>query len=375
MRLWVDVGGINLERLLRAAAQGGVTLRGVRRLDARTMRVRIPFWRARALRELCERGGWEWREAAAGPLVRFGRFLRARKPLAAGFLLGAALVFASSRLVLRVRVDGAGAQIAEVHRALDAEGARPGRLKAALSTDALRDALALRLPGLAFAGVRYAGSTLIVECESAREGERVGVAGEALDLVASEAGVVTRLWVQSGTPQVRVGQAVAAGQTLVLGQERDADGGMRAVRAQGEVQARVWAEGAARVSLWKTQTQETGETRTRVTLCTPWRERVVADAEAFPSQDVSAYTEPVVGLFLPVWRRIETLACTRVTRQMRSREEAASIAQGAAERLAKKECPAGAQILDKWTEYSMIDDEFVCARVILEYERDIAERP
>ena len=49
-------------------------------------------------------------------------------------------------------------------------------------------------------------------------------------------------------------------------------------------------------------------------------------------------------------------------------------AQGAAEEIAKNRCPAGAETLDKWAKYSMIDNEFVYATVVIEYERDIASR-
>ena len=50
------------------------------------------------------------------------------------------------------------------------------------------------------------------------------------------------------------------------------------------------------------------------------------------------------------------------------------MAQGAAQQAAKLKCPAGVEILDKWVDYSMIDNEFVCATVVLEYEYGIAGR-
>lgn len=374
MRLEVEISGLNLERLLRAAAAQGLTLHGVRRLGERTVRASVPLWQAAALRALCERCGWEMRETRASRLVRAGRFLRRRSMLPVGVLLGAALLWLSSQTVLAVRVDGAGEHVAEVYRLLGARRVGPGTLKARVSLSELDDALALGVPGLSFAGARFDGSTLVVECERARMGERTDVPGEALDLVASEAGVVTRLWVQSGTPQVKPGQAVCKGQVLVRGEERTREG-IGPVRAQGRVTARVWAQGSARASLYEAHTVETGGVRTRVTLVSPWGERVVKDAQPFASQDASAVTQPLVGLFLPVARRVETFAQTVVSKIPRPEAEAAAQAKGAAEELAKKECPAGAEILDKWTEYSKINDEFVCASVILEYERDIAARP
>ena len=84
--------------------------------------------------------------------------------------------------------------------------------------------------------------------------------------------------------------------------------------------------------------------------------------------------QPVVGLYLPVWREVETLAETVVIRDPRDTGDAASLAQGAAEQMAKLKCPSGVEILDKWVDYSMIDDEFVYATVVLEFERNIAVR-
>ena len=49
-------------------------------------------------------------------------------------------------------------------------------------------------------------------------------------------------------------------------------------------------------------------------------------------------------------------------------------AQGAAEKIAKLNCPSGVEILDKWVDYSMIDDEFVYATVVLVFEAPIGAR-
>jgi hypothetical protein len=248
-------------------------------------------------------------------------------------------------------------------------------MKAAFSLDRLREGMALALPGAAFAGVRYAGSTLIVDCRPALIGERAGVPGEGMDIVATEPGIVTAITASSGTPVVEIGQAVRKGQVLIRGEERTERGETLSVRAQGDVRARVFAGGSASASLSETKTQETGRVRTRVTLEMPGAfSRVVRDAEPFPSQDVSIRREMVVGLYLPLYREIATYAETVVTKTPRSRADAASAAQGAAEELAKKQCPWGALILDKWVDYSMIDNEFVYATVVLEYETSVAGR-
>jgi len=320
------------------------------------------------------RFGWEMHEIHAEIGIRALRFVKRRRMLFAGLLLCVAAVYLSSQMVLWVSIEHAEEYEAEVRRFLADEDVHPGRFKAALSTDSLRDKLNLRLPGLAFAGLRFEGSVLVVDCRGAYAGEQTAVAGEGMNIVAGRDGIVTKIYAVSGTPLVKPGEAVRKGQVLILGQERTQGGGVRPVQAQGEAIARVWAKGEARVYLYETRTVETGAVRTRVTLHSPWHSRVVREASPFDSQDVSTVVEPVVGLYLPLYREITTYAQTIVAKTPRDRGDAASLVQAAAEKIAKKQCPYGALILDKWVDYSMIDNEFLYAAVILEYETSVAER-
>lgn len=374
MNLTLELSGLNLERLLRAAGEGGVQLQNVRRVDERTMRVTVPATQKKKLAALCERYGWQMTEIRAGWPLRLARGMKRRWTLGIAMLLSVFLVYVSSEMIWRVEVDGAGENVAEVRRCLEAENARVGRLKKRVSTDQLAAALSLAAPGLAHAAARYEGSTLVIDCQRAREGEQAGVAGQGADIVAAREGVVVRISAESGTPQVKPGQAVRKGQTLIAGQERTGGGETRACRAQGEIVARCFAKGEARVRLNVTGTVETGEVRRRVRIESPRGSRLVRDAADFDRQDVSVEIQPIVGLYLPVWRRVETLARTVSVPQSRTISDARSQAQGAAEKIAKLNCPAGVQILDKWVDYSMIDDEFVYATVVLVFEAPIGAR-
>lgn len=374
MHLTICIEGLNLEKLLTEAAEAGIVLRDVRRLGERRVHARAAYQQMKAIRGLCGRMGWEMHELHADATLRVYRFAKSRRMLFAGLALGAALVYLSSQMILAVEIAGAQQSSAEIRRLLLEEGIRPGRMKASFSTDALSGKLALRLPGLKFAACRYEGSTLLVDCQTVQEGEQTDIAGDGMDIIAACDGIVTRVSVSSGTPQIKPGDVVRKGQVLILGQERTEKGETRAIRAQGQVMARVWARGAAQVSLYETKTVETGAVSRRVTLHSPWHMRVVRDAEPFASSDTSRERQSVVGLYLPVWREIETIAETIVTRIPRSRSDAASMAQGAAEEIAKKQCPFHALILDKTVDYSMIDNEYLYAEVVLAYETAIADR-
>lgn len=374
MFVTVCIEGINLEKLLRAASQTGLLIRSASRKGMRAMRLRVRADQLEQLEEICTRCGWTCTIVGEGILVRMCRFFRARPAFVPAMALSVVLVWLSSQMILRIRIEGAQESEAEVRRVLVGENVRIGRLKKALSLDDLRAMLAHRLPGLAYAGAYYTGSTLVIDCQPAIEGERLRIAGSGSDIVAARSGIISKIWVSSGTPLVEPGQAVHKGQVLIAGFERREKGSEAPVTAQGQVYARVYLSGEAKADLMETRSVETGQTRTRVTLATPWYRRVVRDCQPFENQAASREIQRVVGLYLPLWREIQTFAELEVFRQERNQSDAASMAQGAAEKIAKEQCPPGALILDKWVNYSKIDNEFVYASVVLEIETSIAGR-
>lgn len=370
----IRVEGINLEKLLGAAAREGVVIRRARRVDARGMRVCVRADQRKDFLLLCERGGWSAKMMQTGRLVRMLGQLRRRPALVPSLVLSCMLIWLSSKMILHVKIENAQAYEPQVRRVLAQQNVRLGRLKDRISLDDLRAKLAYALPGIAFAGAYFSGSTLIVEAYPSIQEEHVYVEGSEMDIVAVQSGIVSSIWASCGTPQVQKGEPVRKGQVLIAGYERSEKGTQIPVKAQGQATARVYASAEARVSLVQRRSVETGQTRTRVTLCTPWGRRVVKEAEPFSSQDVSRHRQRLVGLYLPVWLETETLAQTEIFESPRQKADAASAAQGAAEKIARKQCPPDALILDKWVNYSMIDNEFVCASVVLEYETPIAGR-
>lgn len=374
MDMTLEITGLCPERLLTMAVESGLLIRRVYRLDERHIRLRVPVSQSRDFLALCARYGWESRVISSGMLLRCASCVRRRPMALAGALLYVLLMAMSSRMIWQIRMDHAGKDAGEIRRYLQEKQIIPGRLKSTVSPSRIQDDLMLRLPDLAYVTVSYEGSRLVIDCQASLEEESTWTPGRELDLVAAQDGLITGMVVRSGTPAVSIGQAVHAGDVLIRGEERAQKQSMTPVMAQGEVTARVWARGNARVSRYKTRTVETGAVRRRVTVVSPWHSRVVSDAESFEKQDVSEENQPVVGLYLPLIRRIETYAEVEIFREERAVSDARAMAQGAAEQMAKNKCPSGVHILDKSVENSMIDNEYVYAAVVLEYETGIAVR-
>ena len=128
MNLTLDVFGLNLERLLRSAGEQGLSLRCVRRVDGRCVRIVLPVWKLKEFAALCEQYGWQMREVRAGLVVRMARLFKRRCMLGASVMLCVVLVWLSSGMIWKIEIEHAGENIAEVRRCLKAEGVRVGQI-------------------------------------------------------------------------------------------------------------------------------------------------------------------------------------------------------------------------------------------------------
>ena len=82
-----------------------------------------------------------------------------------------------------------------------------------------------------------------------------------------------------------------------------------------------------------------------------------------------------IGGGLPVWLEEEIYRPVRTEIETRSADEVKAEAGLAAMRIARENAGWDAEIVDKWVDYSMIQEEGYRARAVVEALREIAVRP
>ena len=150
----------------------------------------------------------------------------------------------------------------------------------------------------------------------------------------------------------------------------------RGIAARGEVVARTWVEAEADVSLVRLERVYTGQTRTNSLLRLLSWQLPLSPAEPFPVCETTVEHLPVGGLFLPLMIERTTYAECEV-RGVDQDVEAlkAAISEHMFTLLEANIAAQGAnslQIVDKWIDYSMIEEGSLRARAVLEVHRDIA---
>ena len=362
----VRVQGLSLEKLLARALEDGIALRNVERESPRAMLLNVRARDYPALQALCGRVGWRMDPVAESASCRAWRMLRRRAMLSAAlavFLLG---VWAVNLWVWRVDVRADRTMAAVVRTLLEAQSIGVGTRKATVPIESLREELARTLTEAVWVDVRVQGVSLVVECAPARLPVPGEYGGAAQDIVAARDGVVAQLLVYAGTPKVRIGEAVRRGQVLVAGEERTSGGEVKPVAAHAQVMARVWYEGRAVLPAYEERSEPTGRETLVCTLQTPWGGVSWPERPAYAVFDREVTRQPVVGAFLPVTLSQERYVEVRVTRTARDAAALRAEAGAAAEQIALENAPFDAQIVDKWVDYSMIEDEKICAAAVLE---------
>lgn len=266
----LQVQGAGLEALLNEMSLRDIPFRRAGLEDGGLLRLRI---RGRELEQVQE---------LADALTLQLRILRRRGPgnLLWGIrsrwllltlpLLLILAVFRLSDYIWELEVEGnERLSSGEILEALELEGVGIGTNGLHIDNELLRSRMQARLGDLIWFTVRVSGSRAVVQVRERRLPPEVVDEGQRKDLVAAKTGLVEKLSVLEGRAQVRAGQLVLQGQTLVSGTMADLQGEERHVHALGEVWARTWYEMTLCMPLQTGEKYYTGEERvkTAVKIC------------------------------------------------------------------------------------------------------------
>ena len=368
------VEGLNTERFIRQAGGQGVRLTGLRRPAPRKVSAQAAEDDLPALQELALRGGWKLTIGARRGAGRAADWLRARWLLAAAAAIAGAVLLAASRVMWRIEIVDAGTYDADIRGALTELGVTVPALRSRVDIGALRDALEWRYPRIAWFECGWRGLTLVVRPVEGVLPRTDSDSGGACDVVASRDGVVQTIVTKAGTPVVKAGDIVRAGDVLIKGEERTSDGAVRPVAARGSVIARVWEGASVRMPATETVTIYTGNEQTVWTIRTPWFDLWPMGESPYAQYDTAVSQMPFGGIFLPMTLHIETRMEAQCTTRMRDMDDLEADAYEAAVRKLHEKVGFEESLIDIWGNCSMIDSENVLSVAIGEMRVEIGTR-
>ncbi|MBR5546497.1 MAG: sporulation protein YqfD [Clostridia bacterium] len=364
------LSGLNLERFLNLMKQRGIPLVKVHRTESRTLVCECYSADLPAVRALTEEKGWKLEHAAPCGLSAAAHKMKKRPGIPLGIAAMLVCVMVCSRFVWRVEVQGAGAYKADLVSFLQESGYHAGVRRTSVDASALENALLRRYPQIAWFHVYVANVTLVVEVSEGVPMPELPPE-EPGDLVAERNGIIHSIRVYAGTPAVKAGDVVQKGDVLIRGFERGRDELQTAVRADGVVLARCWDSFTVTMPLYEVNSTETGREHTSVRIETPWFHWPPGENEpAYLASNRLIETRPVGGVYFPVFLQKNVWREVRMERVPRPEEEVRREAGDAVLKLLKTALFHD-EIIDKWVDYCMIEDDKLAATATAERLVDI----
>ena len=367
------IKGLSAEKLLNAARQQGISFSQVKREKSRSLLLRCSQKDYEAFRIMAQEKGFEISQAQPVGFLRLEKRLAKRIGLWGGALIVLVLLIWALGYVWEVRVENAGAYLGEVKAFLDEQGIHPGIRRSGVHLSDLRDRLEWRLPKVKWVRVEWQGVSLVVRLEEGVPPPEVASNEGAGDVVAASDGLIQRVTAYAGTPTVKAGDFVKAGQTLIRGEERGKDGTAHPVQARGEVIARQWVSAVARVRMTETVSEPTGRRTVLRVVETPAFSCRQEEEPNYLTCDRDREIVPLGGAWLPVWLVRETFAEVSLRPQSRDVEEAKREGAQAAI-FALNQALINEETVDKWMKFDMIEGDTITVTATAEILRDIGRR-
>lgn len=383
--LILSLEGMATEKFINLAIHQGIPLWDIRRSAGRAV-LKTDVDSFFDLRHLAKKTGCRLHIIRkVGLPFLWNRLLR-RRGLALGLCFFIVTLYTLSSFVLFISVEGNQRLEAAYIRQLAAQaGARPGVKRSRLDQDQVAAQLIALEPNIVWVGMHLRGTRLVIEVVESIAAP-VDMDNPA-DLVAAKDGLVMDVLLITGEARVKSGDTVARGQLLIEGvllpqlpftaAGEDPGPAPVAVRARGEVRARVWYEGYGEAALVENERTRTGQ-RFRAWIVVVDGQsvlRVGRSSSIYVDSDTEAVT---MGIFerilrIPVELITETTHEVLHVERKLTVEQALDVAAQRARTLAQLQLPVGLTVVAVSVEEVELEREgFVGVRYVLETVENIA---
>lgn len=253
----ISFEGLNVNRLLTVLGKKGITIYGVIKQGKKYI-LEVPASRSRQTIALLKEKCYNILGIEFFGISKVVKFLKKHFVLPIFCLFAVIVIAVSSQLCFRIEVNGDFEQQI-VCDALQDLGVKVGADLHKLNINRLQNALANKLDAT-YAVVRRSGSVLYVNVIAKKEIDPPIKLDVKRNIVATRSGTVVGVLCEQGTPLVKIGDSVKAGDVLIEGKRLFNDGTSEDVYALGRVTLEITSSGFAPFDGTKTVTVETGNT-------------------------------------------------------------------------------------------------------------------
>lgn len=159
-----------------------------------------------------------------------------------------------------------GRELENIMQDLNDIGLKTGEWKSKINTKEIINQIRLKRNDIAWMGIELKGTNAIVKIVKADEKPNIIDENEHCNIVSDKTGIITKINAQNGTANVKVGDIVNVGDTLIFGWLEGKYTGLNYVHAKGEIEAKVWYTKNKKIYFNQQITEETGQIEKKYSL-------------------------------------------------------------------------------------------------------------
>ena len=265
--LVIEIEGYYIERFINICKSRNVTIWNLKRKEDIKLQFKARIQDFRELIKIAKKTRCKLKiKNKKGVPFLFHKYKK-RKIFLIFLILFASLIILSSNFVWNVEIQVEdGANVENIEEDLKSFGLEVGKLKSSIDSKSIINEMRLKRSDIAWMGIELKGTNAIVKLVKADEKPDIIDESEYCSIVSNKAGIITKINAQDGTANVKVGDTVNVGDTLISGWMEGKYTGIRYVHAKGEIEAKVWYTKNKKIMYNTTERRETGEVENKYSL-------------------------------------------------------------------------------------------------------------
>ena len=257
--LKISVKGYYIERFINICKNNKITIWNLKRKDNIELKLNVRIKEFKEICKIARKTGCKVKIKNKKGIPFLLHRYKKRKIFIIFLICIMLLIGLSSCFVWNVEIkEENGYELENIREDIEEAGLKIGAFKGKINTKEIINKIRLERKDVAWMGIELKGTNAIVKLVKSDEKPDIIDEDEYCNIISNKEGIITKISVQNGTANVKVGDTVSIGDILVNGWMEGKFTGIRYVHSLAEIEAKVWYTESVKIPYNVTETKYTG---------------------------------------------------------------------------------------------------------------------
>ncbi len=257
--LKISVKGYYIERFINICKNNKITIWNLKRKNSIELNLNVRIKEFKEICKIAKKTGCKIKIKNKKGIPFLLHKYKKRKIFFILLILLVLIIGLSSCFVWNVEIkEENGYELENIREDIEKAGLKSGVFKGKINTKEIINKIRLGRKDIAWMGIELKGTNAIVKLVKSDEKPDIINEDEYCNIISDKEGIITKISVQNGTANVKVGDTVKKGDILVNGWMEGKFTGIRYVHSLAEIEAKVWYTESIKIPYKVTETRYTG---------------------------------------------------------------------------------------------------------------------